>query len=72
MRLLFGQAASSFPFLDANASRILFGAGGLNSMVAAAAQSNGKPSYAFRVLDGGQPQPVTFPDDANTASDIPK
>lgn len=72
MRLLLGQAVNNFPFLDANASRMLFGTGGLNSMVAAAAQSNGKPSYAFRVLDNNQPQPVTFPADANTGPDIPK
>lgn len=72
MRLLLGQAVNNFPFLDATASRMLFGTGGINNMGAAATQSNGKSSYAFRVLENTFTHPVTFPADASTGSDIPK
>jgi hypothetical protein len=35
-------------------------------------QSNGKPPYAYKIVDGGTPHPVQFPPDALTGSDIPK
>lgn len=31
-----------------------------------------KPSYAYKVVDGGNKQPVTFPNDAATGLDVPK
>lgn len=35
-------------------------------------QMNGKPTYAFKVRDGGQPEPATFPSDAAFGSDVIK
>lgn len=38
-----------------------------------AVQTNGnRPSYAFKVTDGGNEQPVTFPADAAFGVDVPK
>uniref|UniRef100_A0A915DEN1 Uncharacterized protein n=1 Tax=Ditylenchus dipsaci TaxID=166011 RepID=A0A915DEN1_9BILA len=59
------------PILDANhASRMMFG--GFGGAMNAVAQTNGKPSYAYKVVEGGQPQPVNFPADIDQGEDIPK
>lgn len=34
--------------------------------------SNGKPPYAYKIVDGGTPHPVQFPSDALTGASIPK
>lgn len=31
-----------------------------------------KPSYAYKIVDGGNKQPVTFPNDAAMGLDVPK
>ncbi|KAI1709278.1 protein groucho-2 [Ditylenchus destructor] len=75
MSMLLGQAGKFPGLLDPNhpsARMAMFG--GFGPMMAAAAgmAANGKPAYAYKVVDGGQAQPVTFPSDPAQGPDIPK
>ncbi|KAI6226007.1 Transcription factor unc-37 [Aphelenchoides besseyi] len=52
--------------LDPAASRLMFPNASLGN------HTNGEPPYAYKIVDGGAPQPVQFPSDALEGSDIPK
>lgn len=72
--------ASLMPGQDLNALLGMTGLGGNSNFMDAsrricavsAVQANGKPPYAYKIVNGGTPHPVQFPDDALTGPDIPK
>jgi hypothetical protein len=66
----FAQGARMPMFDPHGQARLLAGLGGGGG----AAQTNGSatPAYAFKIVNGSMPQPVTFPDDALNAPGIPR
>lgn len=62
----FGPGAPRMPMFDQHA-RLIAGLGGVPQTNGAAA-----PAYAYKVVNGGTAQPVTFPEDALDAPGIPR